>query len=783
MIYQYLYARTQSGYQILKEMPGLNLMDGDSAVLNQLQDYMLTDQMDMDSLPECHYAYQSPIANETMMIIGKTTFVPLSSSTLSGSRNTSFVHKYFLSEGDYEDILGNPDNIFNIKQYLTRMEEVGTYDSLTQDVFGTNQLEQLDIIDVLKEFEIGTNDLQGFLYALLDVIYNGGKRIYMMLPLDVDHISNKVLNLTRAITFILPPFLLKHFGFLTYTSGFHNPVNNPIPAGIKMIFVADTERNRGSLEKIQEDHYVFGSQITNKLPYQIDSSLTWILKRWEEKLLTHSLTKEVEDFFGLMDKKLRPDSRISPESLAGLYDFYQIIKTLEDDKITNIDLVQVKNVLQVILMDQGYLSEHIIKDIEEIISVAVRQNTSLSQELMDVFICVYESLNDQKPAMIQYVCEYLYSAFMYGDWDSIETILQKEYHSDMIGIIYDYLYRTPEYYGVPCYLIYEDVKKMCDNPSYTMEQKVDHILEGANNVFNIYPDLIASSDYHNILDIILKELIIEVREIDYDHIKYVYKAVRKFGHQVNQTKVFNNMADNLALLALDVVEEIDDLTANQKNQLKSWEPQLFEALVSPASMEIANWVMDEKYGPLMITLNPIRIVDFCKSQPPKEVQVQLRKYKKETDEIIQKYKSNPIINTTYFYHYFLMVLDLKAAVNLVLTTEATTIVENLWKTVKESKRMGFITQEDDEIHDIFVDTLIALRDTKDTRYWGDEVLNFINITLDAKEEVFSQETSIDQVFSDHNDKVKSPGKSTKKTGTDLDHKFQKILQRLKPGKK
>ena len=57
-------------------------------------------------------------------VIGRTTRNNLSTSPMTGERETSFAHEYILDGAEHEKVMNDPDWIFRLKPFCTRVEDV-----------------------------------------------------------------------------------------------------------------------------------------------------------------------------------------------------------------------------------------------------------------------------------------------------------------------------------------------------------------------------------------------------------------------------------------------------------------------------------------------------------------------------------------------------------------------------------------------------------------------------------------------------------------------------------
>lgn len=450
MIYQFLYARKNTGYCQLGDLSDAGFSQEDLAGFQSLWKYNLAEGMNRGDLPECRYFYRADGGNGPAAVIGKTAFVPGGSSKSSGDRDTTFLHKLIFTGDSRTELLRRSDTIFAPYHFFINVEEAeeqketwnrplspedlpeeetGLQASFGGADSGANRSPE----EVLAHFGICSGeDRRKFLYAVFDVMTKVDLRIYLALSDKNRRESEALMSLLSKLIGALPEFVRGRFGFLTYTETFHHSGVNMIPESIRLIGIPDSRANTLKLEKYSQSNYIFGFGGTCLPEFSIDPYTENLLAAVEEKLLTGKMNPEWENFFERMNSVLPPEILIEPEQLASLFMLDTIRTVILEQGTLDLGPEYIHYIVRSVFANPALR-------IQEIQETAV---DFLRAYLKDIGICpasltlisdYYISLPDCRETCIQILCRQLESAAANKNETHFRMILEFPYEEPKIA--------------------------------------------------------------------------------------------------------------------------------------------------------------------------------------------------------------------------------------------------------------------------------------------------------------------------------------------------------------
>ncbi len=262
MIYQFLYGRKNSGYCQINE-DSIPFTKNELLKMEGLKSYSLVEGLNQSTLPEAFYFYNEKMGNRRVGILGVTSFVPAGTSEESGFRHTSFMHTYLLTELDYGRALHNSHELFRDRTFYHTVEEYHSRIEQNREGNVSSQFAKIDSDRLFEECSIDEPKLRDFILCCMEVFGGSTKRIYCYLSSNDNEGSLRAKQLMELVFSIMPPCLLTGAGFTTYSSTFYNPLSNPIPGNVGVIFIPDHSENRihGIYEKDKNYIFDFGNNV------------------------------------------------------------------------------------------------------------------------------------------------------------------------------------------------------------------------------------------------------------------------------------------------------------------------------------------------------------------------------------------------------------------------------------------------------------------------------------------------------------------------------------------
>lgn len=332
MVNQYLYARTEQGYQLLNDLSSSGFSDADLVNFQDLWMYDLPTGADWHNLPECRYYYNMATQNGMTAIVGKTSFVPAGFSCLSGDRDTTLLHKYLLSGSERERFLNDRHHIFQLKKFCALAEEAESYLKEVQIEEETPQTEISETELLLLKFGITKDQTLPFLYEVMDAVGCVNGRVYITLPDNTKESTDAALRLCERILEVLPRAMAVNCGFLTYTAGFHS-ASNKIPNGIKLIFIPRSSENRKRYDKNAGCSYIIDPE-AGYLPNDKVTHLFVldILSNMERAFLTGEEDKTYRDILEQAGDVLKEGTTCTPAAFSCAFEFYRMDRERKQGK-------------------------------------------------------------------------------------------------------------------------------------------------------------------------------------------------------------------------------------------------------------------------------------------------------------------------------------------------------------------------------------------------------------------------------------------------------------------
>lgn len=346
MIAYYLYGRGKDGY--VNYNPYYTKLDEDHYFL-KMAGYTGGYE---DNQPEKRFYYQIQTQEKgKCSIFGKSTFVKMYSSILSGARDTVFSFQYLISEKERKELLANPALLYEYDCFPDNMDQVhrtmegGADISLDNAVFdldyffanhkkqNTHQ-DEYSLTELLNTFNIDEQKLRDLIYTLL--LFNTEEKVYFILPENTKESTDKAFSLMSKILSILPEIIVSKTGFVTYVNKIETVGADFVPYEIRYMFLANTYENI-NICKSTRTAYVFCSGCETGV--DIPDVMQEMVSRIEESLISGKLDSKVQDLWGALNKYLKTNETlpVSAVEYCAINDYCEIYRTIAIGEKTSSD--------------------------------------------------------------------------------------------------------------------------------------------------------------------------------------------------------------------------------------------------------------------------------------------------------------------------------------------------------------------------------------------------------------------------------------------------------------
>ncbi|MHB8128066.1 MAG: hypothetical protein ACYDEX_03615 [Mobilitalea sp.] len=588
MIYQYLYARSNEGYRQLNRWNGNPFRQEEMADMEALRTYNLTGGVTGGTLPECYYYYRSVCPTDTIGLVGKTSYVPQGSSRYSGDRETSFVHKYIFTEVDYEMLIQEPERIFRVKNYCSKVEDTTNYNDKSQDIFRSTKLVTPEQIQQLfNDINISEEDLINLIYALIDATGHVGKRVYIPLSSCDKKGSDTALKLCERLIMSLPSYIAAKCGFITYTNTFHNTTNNNIPSSITLIFFAPTESNIIKYESIRDDHYLFYKEHGYTSGVKMDGVTYSFLSLIKDKILCRKEDAELTEFYKKSMLSIKQDIPCTPEFLSYLKMFYEYDRAIRYQSnykiIRNEELAQI---FQCFKVNKEVISTEIQTDlivfISELLLKLVIDRTS-----MELVSKIFGLVNQSDIEIIAWICNQMR--------DNPLSILQYECsNEELLSELYHTIYNTPSLYEMASIIIYHNIKARTESASQDNKDIIKQLFIAIDNLYLNYEGLARSNECISKIKLYLTDVLFSYGKLkNYNDINTLTDTIRLFIQNHNGCGKYHSILLEIIESAIDNTASIDQTSLDM---ISTWDKELLQNISTEKSKELQNllWLKEWK---------------------------------------------------------------------------------------------------------------------------------------------------------------------------------------------
>lgn len=641
MIYQYLYGRAQTGYRQLNEIKDLQLSPSDKASLEErLNVYQIMNGMDQGNLPECFYYYNAAIAGKSMGIVGRTSYVPAASSQASGTRSTSFSHKYLFDGADYELLLDNPQVIFGFHDFCENVEQFDSGETDNIPMMPEDPHDRYNFSFLLDKLGLDQIDLPSLLYALIDSSYKKNCRVYIVLPNNTAETAGFAKNLVQAILRGLPKLIVANFGFLTYYGSFHEAQHNPIPIGIRLVFIARDSANVLRYEEIAGKDYLLDLQNNRDVQVPMSEDTRSLIKKLCEGIVQGNYDQELYGFFAMLEKKVDTSAEISPETLAAAYRFYQwYTKAQATNRVDN-PPGEMLQVFETMLTHPSFIASGMEYDLNDFISRYLNSMGEISEKELPVFSCFFKLVPSKRKELVSFMCDRILAELSKAQSSKMIMVINYEFEADFSSYLYDFIYSTEKYQFVASAIVLYNLRRWKAVKDYTDLEKIEHIYSDAGKLYDSYPELVKSRSYINALEKVFYELLINKDRVDYSDIYGFYQVTCVFGREHGSVESYGNMATKLVIQALQKIPDMNQMEEDTKEQLRKWDIGLAEALKKKgyANADIMIQELLRLEYRKMLRSYPIQDkLVFLEHCPQKEINAYIKEFQRDLNGVISDY--------------------------------------------------------------------------------------------------------------------------------------------------
>lgn len=613
MIYQFLYARKSAGYCQIND-DGIPFSKNGLLKIESLKSYYIAENINTEDLPHAYYYYNETIDDQKVGILGKTTFVPAGTSEESGSRNTSFSHKYILTDHEYENALKNPSDLFENRVFYETVEEykqrgIQAYD---QTIVG----EEIDPLKIFNAFSLNADKLEGFIYCCLNAFSDYGRRVYCYLPSNDSQGSQYAKKLMQVILSVMPPSIISGVGFITYASTYHNAMTNPIPGTVSVIFIPDNEVNRLQAKNEKERNYIFDFK-------NYVSPLKGVINSFVKKAIQEMITKmqgmainstkfDLGNFYMDLEKAVIPFCSLDGNFLGAyglLWELWEQIKInytavqkmpenyqlTWDDSVkiqarfyTMFQSIGLRKTLTVSVQDvlkyQGVLTQYGLVRVSNIVSIILAA-ADYEKEDLEMIDMIYSGGELCKHTIIQRLCEQCLLIVQNNqDNEKIFTITNYLYQNEDINdLIVNTIYENSHYYPVAKKLIETTLAPLVKNETLAIEKKIDKIFSSVKSFYGQYPILVLDVSFkdeiHNAVEGIMST------SSSYENANYLKNTIFSLESVLVDAYMFISQEVCYRLISLTKGSNIMRLTNSQVEELYKWEQDLdlhnYESTLKP----------------------------------------------------------------------------------------------------------------------------------------------------------------------------------------------------------